>query len=197
MKNGILQLAAKIPVPEKGQRIIVGIDGLSRSGKTTIGNFLHGHYVEQGVPAVLIHLDDYIVERKRRYGTGTEPWKEYYGLQWDVEQLKRELFAPLRTANGLSLAAYDEATDQHRIERIALPEQAIIIIEGVFLQRDEWRAHFDFLCYVDSPRGERFSRESPDTQKKLEKFEQRYWKAEAHYLETVKPKASADHLISN
>lgn len=62
MKNGILQLAAKIPVPEKGQRIIVGIDGLSRSGKTTIGNFLHGHYVEQGVPAVAILLDDNIVD---------------------------------------------------------------------------------------------------------------------------------------
>lgn len=197
METELQKLIDVIPVPSNAERFIIGIDGLSRSGKTTIGNFLYSHYVEKGVPVVLLHLDDYIVERKRRYETGIESWREYYELQWDVEQLAEDLLAPLKTASKLSMEVYDETSDQHRAESIYLPENSLIIIEGVFLQRKEWRAYFDFLCYVDSPREKRFGRENTETQKQWKKFEQRYWKAEDYYLKEIHPEVSADYLISN
>jgi len=197
METELQKLIDEIPLPAKNQRMIIGIDGLSRSGKTTIGNLLHAYYVKTGVPVILIHMDDFIVERKRRYETGIESWREYYELQWDVEWVAEGLLAPLKTASELSVEVYDETSDQHRGESIDLLENSLIIIEGVFLQRKEWRAYFDLLCYVDSPRDKRFSREKAETQKQLEKFEQRYWKAEDYYLKEIQPKAGADHLISN
>lgn len=197
METELQKLIDVIPVPSNAERFIIGIDGLSRSGKTTIGNFLYSHYVEKGVPAVLLHLDDYIVERKHRYETGIESWREYYELQWDVERVAEDLLAPLKTVSELSMEVYDETSDQHQAESIHLPVNSLIIIEGVFLQREEWRSYFDFLCYVDSPRDKRFSRENAETQKQLEKFEQRYWKAEVYYLKEFHPAASADYLISN
>lgn len=197
MKTELQKLVDAIPVPSNDERVIIGIDGLSRSGKTTIGNFLCSYYVEKGVPAVLLHLDDYIVERNRRYETGIESWREYYELQWDVERMVEDLLAPLKTMSELSMKVYDETSDQHREESIHLPENSLIIIEGVFLQREEWRSYFDFLCYVDSPRNKRFSREKGETQKQLEKFEQRYWKAEDYYLKEIQPEVGAHYLIRN
>ncbi|MGQ0438274.1 kinase, partial [Bacillus sp. B-TM1] len=51
------------------------------------------------------------------------------------------------------------------------------------------------MVYLDCPRETRFLRESKETQKKLLKFENRYWKAEDYYLETESPKDRADLII--
>ena len=41
----------------------------------------------------------------------------------------------------------------------------VIVIEGVFLQRKEWRDFFHYMVYLDCPRETRFLRESEETQK--------------------------------
>ena len=51
------------------------------------------------------------------------------------------------------------------------------------------------MVYLDCPRETRFLRESPETQKNLSKFKNRYWKAEDYYLETELPKDRADVVI--
>lgn len=70
---------------------IVAIDGLGGAGKSTIAH----HLVEelQSICTVtLIHIDNHIVERCKRYDTGHEEWFEYYYLQWDIESLKKIIY---------------------------------------------------------------------------------------------------------
>ena len=47
---------------------IVALDGLSGSGKTTLARVLKDELEN----VMLIHIDDHITERKRRYHTGQE-----------------------------------------------------------------------------------------------------------------------------
>nr|WP_040209494.1 kinase [Neobacillus jeddahensis] len=182
---------------EQGKRMILGIDGLSRSGKTTLVKNIEHQLQEMNKNVCIFHIDDYIVERKRRYNTGCEEWYEYYSLQWDVEWLKENFFKKLKASTELSLLKYETISDTQRAQNVKLPDTCLIIIEGVFLQRSEWRAFFDYMIYVDCSRDKRFKRESAGTQNNLKKFSERYWKAEDYYVETVLPMELANLVIIN
>jgi uridine kinase len=197
LEGNLETLFGIIPKVETGTRFVLGIDGLSRSGKTTFVNNLKQLLHEKNVGACIFHIDDYIVERQRRYNTAYEEWYEYYHLQWDAEWLKDNLFKQLKTAKTLSLLTYDNHSDTQNLHVVKLPDTCLIIIEGVFLQRKEWRSFYDYMIYLDCPRDKRFIRESDSAQNNIEKFRNRYWKAEKYYLETEYPMKQADLVFQN
>ncbi|MBA2173721.1 hypothetical protein H0266_02300 [Halobacillus locisalis] len=178
-----------------GNRYLLGVDGLSRSGKTTWAENLSCLLNEEGLKAVTFHLDDHITTRRERYHTSYSQWEEYYRLQWNVQRLAKVLFQPLREASTICLPYYDQDSDAHQWQTRSLEEADVVIVEGVFLQRDEWRGSFDQVVFLDCPRSVRFSRETDITQQKRDKFEQRYWKAEDYYCRTCQPKLEADLVI--
>lgn len=143
----------------------------------------------------MVHMDDHIVDRNRRYDTGYESWYEYYALQWEIEALRENLFSKLRWSDEITLKFYNCDVDERVTKTIYILPECVIIVEGIFLQRPEWREFLDFCIYLDCPRETRFARESADAQTKLDKFSQRYWKAEDYYLETVRPMERADFVI--
>jgi len=195
LQDHINAIAASIPTPAKGKRVVVGIDGLSRSGKTTIVKKLQACLHEKGFSVTVLHLDDYIVQRNRRYHTSYEEWHEYYHLQWDVQALQESLFKKLKDKTVLQLCKYNPDSDTHQIEKISLLHTDLIIMEGVFLQRKEWREFFDFILYLDCSMETRFARESKETQQNLNKFKNRYWKAEDYYVNTEYPKERANMVF--
>ncbi len=176
-------------------RFILGIDGLSRSGKTTFVANLKENMKQESIPFHIFHIDDHIVERNKRYHTEYEEWYEYYYLQWDIEWLRQKFFQKLQNETKLKLPFYNDETDSCEMKKVQIPIVGVIVIEGVFLQRKEWRDFFHYMVYLDCPRETRFLRESPETQKNLLKFENRYWKAEDYYLESETPEKRANLLI--
>ncbi|MCZ8537078.1 kinase [Paenisporosarcina quisquiliarum] len=197
MEDCILSSLNEIPNVKEGQRFILGIDCLSRSGKTTFVKKFEQHFQEKDIPLCILHIDDYIVVRNQRYNTGREEWYEYYHLQWDTEWLKDHLFKKLKSSRELHLLTYDYSSDTQKSQVVRLPETCLIIIEGVFLQRKAWRSFYDYMIYLDCPREKRFNRESETTQMNIEKFRTRYWKAEDYYLKTEFPKKQADMVFQN
>ena len=195
MENHVEALLKLISSSGTNERFILGLDGLSRSGKTTLSKKLCEILKERNIPHLVLHIDDHIVEREKRYHTENEEWIEYYQLQWDVEWLTHQLFEKLKVSNELILPFYDSTTDTSILRTIQLPVHGVIVIEGVFLQRKEWRIFFDKIVYLDCPRSKRFLRESEEAQENISKFTKRYWKAEDFYLSTVRPKEHADMVI--
>ncbi|MGM0751646.1 MAG: kinase [Bacillota bacterium] len=185
---------------QENRRFIVGIDGLGGAGKSTIANELRHASELEGFDAHIFHLDDYIVETHKRYGTGNEEWYEYYFLQWDIGMIERELFEKLHVSGSITLPFYHPSTDTIRIKPIHLAPSAVILIEGVFLQRKEWRRYVDFMIYMDCShevRAERVLNRDlylGDDQARLDKYKRRYWLAEDYYIEHVEPKESADYI---
>lgn len=197
MEGDLLVLLNNIPKIEEGNRFILGIDGLSRSGKTTFVNRLTQILKEKHIQFCVFHIDDHIVARGKRYNTKHEEWFEYYNLQWDIEWVRDNLLEKLKVSDHLKLPFYNNLSDTHRTEIIEIPESCIVIIEGIFLQRREWRGFYDFLVYLDCPRTKRFYRESESTQSNIEKFRNRYWKAEDYYLKTEEPEKKANLVLKN
>lgn len=180
----------------QNKRFILGIDGLSRSGKTTLTNMLLSMLYEREIEGIAIHLDDHIVERSKRYNTGCEEWHEYYYLQWDIEWLRKTLFENLIHSEEIELPYYDNEKDQYNDKTLNLADKEIIIVEGIFLQREEWKSYLDYTVFIDCPRDVRFGREKCQTQENIEKFRNRYWKAEDFYMEKLRPEEKANLVIS-
>ncbi|QFT89680.1 Uridine kinase [Bacillus sp. THAF10] len=186
-----------------GSPYIVAIDGLSGAGKTTFSKTLIQALQNKGMNTFVLHIDDYIVPRRNRYQTGKEEWYEYYFLQWDVGQLTKQLFEPLYTqSNTVTLPYYESATDSIKPIKRSISPKSLVIIEGVFLQRKEWREFYDCTIYLDIPRQVRYQRVLErdsyigDYQARLDKYNRRYWPGEEFYLRTEKPLKHADYIIN-
>ncbi|MGP4067458.1 kinase [Halobacillus sp. B29] len=185
-----------IPSFSSHQLYIIGVDGLSRSGKTTFVNQLDRKLSKKGIDSCTIHMDNHIVTKNERYHTGFEDWYEYYQLQWEVEWLRDHLFEKVRGGSHLTLPFYNNESDEREYRKVNLPYEGVIFIEGVFLQRKEWRPYFNHLIFLDCPRNRRFAREDPSARKNKEKFRNRYWKAEDYYLRNIKPHKSANYIVN-
>ena len=177
---------------------IVAIDGLSGAGKTTLVQKLQNS-IDQ---VVIIHIDDHIVRREYRYNTGYDEWFEYYQLQWDVTYIKEHLFEKLhQNEQQLQLLFYNKEYDTLSKKTINIPPNSIVIIEGIFLLRDEWKAYFDYTVFVDCPREVRYERVLHrdtyigDLEQRLKKYQNRYWKAEDYYLSKQQPLKYANTKI--
>ncbi|CAG9621501.1 kinase [Sutcliffiella rhizosphaerae] len=182
---------------KKNRPYIVAIDGLSGAGKTTFSKILTSE-LNQHCLTILLHIDHYIVSRKDRYDTGYAPWYEYYQLQWDVPKLTSDLFIPLHNnCTSLSLPLYDHPSDTISAQSVWVSTDSIILIEGVFLQRKEWRDFYDYRIFKDCPREIRYKRVLDrdryigDYEERLEKYKQRYWPGEEHYLAIENPIVNA------
>ncbi|MDG5471282.1 kinase [Jeotgalibacillus sp. ET6] len=180
---------------------IIGIDGLGGSGKTTLAMQLQNEFKSAGCETFLVHIDNYIVQRENRYETGFEEWYEYYHLQWDVEMIQAELFDKLSNSiRQLTLPYYDKSSNTIQDQLMDVPPDAIMIIEGVFIQRKEWQNYFDYMIFLDcslelrSKRVLARDRYLGDNQARIEKYKSRYWLAEDYYLQKVKPIENADYL---
>ncbi|MFS0782148.1 kinase [Bacillus sp. 1P06AnD] len=195
MKGNANLLAEKIKEIAKKERTLIGIDGLSRSGKTTLAEHVKELLESMGLHTMVFHMDDFIVEKKRRYFTGLKEWEEYYLLQWDVKELSDILFQKLHSEKIVYLPFYKAEEDKHEWVNIDIPDRCVIVVEGVFIQREDWRHFFDFSIFLECSREVRFQREGTQIQTNLSKFRNRYWAAEDYYLHHIIPMVQYDLIL--
>ncbi|KOS68434.1 uridine kinase [Lysinibacillus contaminans] len=178
--------------------LIVAIDGLGGAGKTTLVNHLKN--VIDNV--VIIHIDDHIVGREMRYNTGYDEWFEYYQLQWDTTYLKESLYEKLhQNEKQLRLPFYNREEDTSTSKTVNIPTNSIVVIEGIFLLREEWKAFYDYIIFIECPREVRYERVLHrdtyigDLEERLRKYQNRYWLAEEFYLEKEMPLKFAHSIL--
>lgn len=176
--------------------LLIGIDGLGGSGKTTYAYALQ----RQIKNCIILHLDDFIYPKKVRYNEDYEEWECYYRLQWRYDELIETLLMPLNKGQSVheAIEIYNKETDSYTMREMKIPAGTIVIVEGVFLQRPELSPFFDCVIYLDVEKELRLQRVLHrdtyigDKEEILWKYENRYFPAEDVYLEQCQPLARAD-----
>jgi uridine kinase len=189
---------ALVPVLERP--VLVAVDGPDAAGKTTLADALADSAA--GRTVVRASLDDFHHPRAHRYAegrTGQTVWHRSV----DLVAVRRELLDPWRHGAGTPYRRrwHDLAGDVPLDEAVAVvPEQGVLVVDGVFAQRPELDDAWDLVVYVDAPDDVRIVRMaerdgvSPDAD---HPDQRRYLDAQRIYLTRCRPRERADMVIDN
>jgi uridine kinase len=187
-------------VRERG-RVVVAVDGIGASGKSTFAIGL----AEQAGPrhVVLLHVDDYFNPADVRHARGRLSAEGFWLDTYNYHALISWALEPLgRTGSGLYRpAAFDRATGASTCPDLAqAPADALVIVEGVFLHRDELARFWDYSVFLDVPVDEANRRmtERGGLDKDLTPaLLRRYNDAQALYFARARPWERASVVIDN
>ena len=133
-------------------RVVVAVDGIV-GGRALAGD-LAAALREAGHAVFRASLDDFQRPRAQRIQQGAHS-KEAYYLDWfDYSAFLRVLVQPFRLggSTGFILATFDAARDMARESRwVTGPQDAILLIDGPFLQRPELRGIANFVAFLETP----------------------------------------------
>lgn len=186
-----------------GKTVIVGIDGLGGAGKSSISEEIYEQLSKDNIHIEVLHIDDFIHPKNIRYNDNYAEWECYYNLQWRYDYLLENVINPIRKNGKFTglIELYDKDEDRYERKSVDIKEGSVVLIEGIFLQREELSQVFDYMIYIDVPESERLKRVlkrdgyigTVDDIK--EKYENRYFPAERHYVNMYSPSKLADYVV--
>ncbi len=185
----------------------VAVDGISAAGKSTLARELAFVVGSSGRPVVHLTMDDFHHSRARRYRQGRESARGYFDDAFAFDSFRDLVLVPLGPKGNckyrprLHDLASDLPVDAAAVEA---PSDAVVIVDGTFLQRSELLPHWDHRIYVEVSlelaRARGIARDSAllgGRERTAELYDQRYLPAARLYLREVDPKASATQIFHN
>lgn len=197
-KDVLDALASEIVTLYGSGRVVVAIDGIDGAGTTHFADDLAMALVATGRSVFRASLDDFHRSRAERHARGADSPEGYYRDSFDYSTLRRVLLEPFRL--GGSTAFVTAAFDHRRDAAIPAkwrtgPQDAILIVDGVFLLRPELAGLWNFTVWIDVPR-EIAEQRMIDRDGPIEDA-QRYRGGQELYLAEAKPRAAASVIIDN
>lgn len=194
---------AAVPVSPDGGPVRVAVDGVDGAGKTVFADQLAHVLAGAGRPVVRASVDDFHRPRSYRYRRGRTSPVGFWLDSYDYDQLRAALLDPLSPGGSRSYrtAVHDMLADQpvHQPPR-RCPVDAVLVLDGLFLHRDELRAYWNFSIWLDAPfavtaaRMARRDGTSPDPDNPSMA---RYVGGQGLYLSHCQPLQRADLVIDN
>ena len=184
-------------------RTMLGVDGPDAAGKSTFADELAVAFDRAGFTAVRASMDDFHRPRADRYRAGRYSAEGYYRDAFDVSLFRRVLADPFHAggSTGFQLRGFDLARDvPFEAEWSTAPADAVLVVDGVFLQRPELRGLWNFVLWLDADRDVRLARmvdrdgADPDPEAPSNR---RYLDAHRLYVRDVHPNTSAAAIVDN
>jgi uridine kinase len=190
MIMSLRQFLTKFDRIQKNQNtLIVGIDGASASGKSTIADKLK----ELDNRVIIVHMDDFYRPSEEQKAVNSE----VIGANFDWERGRKQVLTPLTHNKFGRYQRYDWDTDE-MAEWHDVPTGGIVIIEGCFSIRNELLPLYDVRIWIDSPKQislERVVQRERDGSGNRYLWENVYRPAEEKYIEVQRPRDHADIVI--
>lgn len=180
---------------------IVAVDGVDGSGKTCFAARLADAIDDR--PVILIHADDFLNPSRLRHAQGRHSPKGFWEDTYDYAALQEYVLRPLGPSGDgwYRSASYDASRDQHlRPEAVPCPSGALVVLEGMFLHRDELAGRWDASVFLDVPFTETAARMStrngsnPDPEHPSMR---RYVEGQRLYFAAARPWERASFVVDN
>ena len=206
-------LGAVIERRKQGRPMLVAIDGIDGSGKSTFADEIAEAGMRAGLSVVRSTVDSFHNQRRTRWKRGKSSPVGYYLDSHDLNALRCELLDPFKAGQGnqYTAAIFDEPSDQpDRAAPGTVGANDVLIFDGIFLQRPELARYWDFTIFLDGQervdlrRLELILADLPPTAAEtvshvLEwvRWLERYSAGMRYYIDLVGPSQSADLVIDN
>ncbi|HWI32276.1 MAG TPA: uridine kinase [Microbacterium sp.] len=188
-------------------RVIIAVDGRNGAGKTIFADALAEVFAEDGSAVFRASIDAFHRPRAERYALGRTSPEGLYRDSYDYSLFRRVLIEPFRegpqtsAATGFQLDAFDVARDAPVESRwVTAPDDAVLIVDGIFLNRPELRGLWDWSVWLDVPAEAAFARmaartggdPAPDAPSNI-----RSSRAHELYLQEADPQHAASAIVDN
>jgi uridine kinase len=183
----------------------VAVDGVDGAGKTFFADELAAELCRAGRPVVRVSVDGFHNPREVRYRRGRSDPEGFFRDSYDYDRLISLVLEPL-SPNGSGTyapAAYDIVAERPVAPvTVQAPAGAILIIDGIFLHRDELAVYWDYSIWLDVPfdvsiprgaqRGPGFGHADP-----AHPSNQRYVEGQRIYIRECLPEQRATVILDN
>ena len=162
-RDVLLAVADQIPVATGADCVLVGVDGIDATGKTTFADELARLLRERRRPVLRIGADDFLNPRSVRHRRGRNSPDGFYLDSYDYAALHRDVLTPLGRDGE---RRYRRATYDLRTDRPYSPDPdvaapgSVVILDGLFLHRPELAGVWDFSVFLRIPFAESVRRMS-------------------------------------
>ena len=184
-------------------RTTVAVDGIDVAGTSEFADDLAHAMRLAGHTVFRASIDGFYRPRAERYLLGRESPEGFYRHSFDYATFKRVLVEPFRMGGsaGFVPAAFDVRRDA-QIEPTWLtgPADAVLIVDGLFLNRPETRGLWNYSVWLDvSDREAEARREARDLAARDSRLERglRYSGAQELYAAESTPRTRATAIVDN
>ena len=200
------KLAEALAEQDVGHPLRVGVDGVCGSGKTTFAGALVEQLAATGRQVIRLESEGFHHVRATRYRQGKESPRGYYEDAFDFESLRLLALEPLGPGGSLRYAwhVHDLETDEVLPKRADAAQDAIVVFDATFIQRDRLRESWDEVIFLDVPRNRAVDRGvARDTERMggeqaaRDAYEARYMAACDIYLAEQAPRTKASIVVDN
>jgi len=146
-------LAGRITNLESARPIRIAIDGRTASGKTTLADELATLIQRKHRQVIRTSIDGFHRPKAERYARGRYSAEGYYYDARDLAAVATLLLDPLGPGGDLQYrtASFDLENDEPIAQEVQLAAaNAILIVDGTFLQRSELRGGWDLTIFVET-----------------------------------------------
>lgn len=189
----VIKRLAHIVTSRPERRTVVAIDGRTASGKTTLADELAQTLSGTSISVFRASLDDFKKPWRDRHLYDRETGEGYYRNAFDLDRVRLDLVAGFRAGQTM-LCSIDPITQMdHSTELVAVPERAILIVDGVFALRPDLRDLWDIGVWLEvDPQTSEIRATARDGA-----LLERYHKSEELHLTEARPQEIADIIINN
>lgn len=147
-------VAARVPIVDGDDCVRVAVDGPDGAGKTLFADDLAATMRSAGRPVVRVSVDGFHHPRTTRYRRGRESPEGFWLDSYDYDRFRSEVlnnFGP-NGSRRYRPAIHDVATDTSLAMAAQVAEPGtILVVDGIFLQRDELADAWDLVVFLDVP----------------------------------------------
>jgi uridine kinase len=196
-------VARAVPTPARGRRLAVAVDGVDGAGKTCFADELAAVLAQDGHPVVRASIDGFLRPKAARYARGRTSPEGYVLDSHDLDAFTRELLDAFAVGGDgwFRRAVFDHDRDRPLdTPRELAPARAILVVDGIFLHRDELADRWDTSVFLEVPTAVSVARcaardgSSPDPDAAANR---RYVEGQARYLAACEPATRASMVVDN
>lgn len=197
------KVRSELPAPAPGGSVLVAVDGVDGSGKSFFADELALLAREAGRTVLRASVDDFHNPREVRYRKGRLSPEGFWLDSYDYERFVNELLLPCKAGAGAMYrrTIHDVHTELvNEAELQAVPDEAMLIVDGIFLHRNELSRYWDFSVWLDvefENSVARMAERDGTTSDHLDERNQRYIQGQRFYISECNPAARASMVIDN